>query len=137
MNPITEYHLDHIELRVEPDLIFVRPHGSLAAQQVGQLGSLITQLQGPRLGRLFLLVDLHESVSLSPALRRAMSQTMADFQPTAMAVYGANGEQRGTHALLMGAVTAVAGRRPNAAYFATEAEAREWLAAERQRLLGP
>ncbi len=128
--------MDHADVRMEDDLVFVRLHGRLTEQQIPQVLKLIEQVQQQLHDRFFLLVDLHETTGLPPAMRRTLAQVMGGFQPAAMAVFGANIEQRGSHALLMGAVTSVSGHRPNTAYFATEAEARVWLLAQRQRLVG-
>jgi hypothetical protein len=136
MSLIAEYRVEHIEVRAESDLVFVRPRGSFEQEQIAALHSIVKQIKEQQHEPLFFLIDLRESAKVPPALRRMLTQMMAEFTPAAVAVYGANAEQRGTHALLMGALTGISGRRPNDAYFDTEAEARAWLLAERQRLLG-
>ncbi len=136
MSPIKEFRVGDTDIRIEEDLIFVRPHGSMTQEQLPQLTELLEGLHAQH-GQLFLLADLKEGKNLGPAMRRAVSQVMGAIAPAAMAVFGANIEQRAMHALVMGAVTGVSGQRPNVEYFRTEAEARQWLAAERQRLLAP
>lgn len=135
MNPSTDYSIEHAEVCVEPNLVLVRIHGRLGSEQIPQMTGFMKQIQEQH-GRLFLLVDLREGEHLPSAMRRTLAQAMIDFDPAALGVFGATVEQRGSHALLMGALTGMSGRRPNTAYFPTEAEAREWLGVERQRLLG-
>ena len=135
MNQIKEHNLGYAEVRVEQDLVSIRVHGSLELDQVTHVTSIIRQLQEEH-GKVFILVDLREGEGLPPAMRRLLSHMLATFSPSAVAVYGGNAEQRGSHALLMGAVTGVSGRRQNTAYFQTESDARQWLKSEHQRLFG-
>ena len=137
MSQFLDYSLEHADLRIEDDLIFVRVYGHLEEPQIPHLLQIMRQFQQHKPhDRFFLLVDLHATTGLPPAMRRTLAQFMGELQPAAMGMFGANSEQRGAHALLMGAVTGVSGQRPNTAYFHTEAEARVWLLSERQRLLG-
>jgi hypothetical protein len=135
MTPVQEYHFEHADLRIEQDLVSVRTHGSLKEVHLPRLGGLLQQIREQH-GKIFVLIDMRGGETIPPPMRRTIAQIMADSMPAATAVYGASVEQRGGHALLMGAVNGVSGHRPNVAYFQSEAEAREWLAAERQRLSG-
>lgn len=123
-------------MRVEKDLVSIRPHGSLRQEQLQHAMELMKALQ-KQLGNVFLLVDLKEGERIPPAMRRAIAHLFADAAPVAVAVHGANVEQRAAHKLLMGAVSGVSGRRVNVEYFQSEAEAREWLLAERRRIEAP
>ncbi|MFO0578032.1 MAG: hypothetical protein U1A78_28820 [Polyangia bacterium] len=136
MSVIREYLLSHADVRVEEDLVSVRLHGGMTQEQIPHSRALLHELH-EQPGGLFLLLDLKEAERASPSLRRAMSQIFSEVAPTAMAVYGANLEQRAAHELLMGAVAGLSGRRPNVAYFPSEAEAREWLVSERRRMKSP
>jgi hypothetical protein len=128
------HHLALADLHVEEDLVVVRPHGKVEPQQLTKMAEVLMQVQR-RYGRLFMIVDLKEASSLSAPMRRTMAQAMTELHPSAMAVYGGSVEQRAVHALLMGAVAGVSGRRLHASYFQTEDEARTWLASERQQFL--
>lgn len=127
------FRLGQSEVRIEPDLVFICLHGSMKEEQIPQALELMKQVREER-GQIFLLVDMREGERLTPDMRRMLAQMLAGSTPTAMSVYGASVEQRAAHALLMGAVNGVSGRRPNVAYFQTEAEARDWLTTERQRV---
>lgn len=131
MDVIREHHFQHADLELEEELIHVRLHGTVEPNQLPALLQLMKQIREQR-GQLFVLVDLKGAESMQPATRRLLSHTLtSELLPTAMAVYGGRLEQRAAHAMLMGAVTGLSGRRPNAAYFPTEAEARSWIASER------
>lgn len=125
--------MDHIDVRVEQSLVSIRPRGSLSQEQLQYAMELLKTVHDQQ-GNVFLLVDMIEGERMPPTVRRTIAQMFSEFAPVAVAVHGANLEQRAAHELLMGAVAGVSGRRINVAYFQSEAEAREWLAAERRRI---
>lgn len=127
-----EFRLGKTEIRIEPELVSVRPHGGMMEEDLPQVLELMRRLREQR-GQVFILMDMREGEKLPPAVRRMLAQAFTEAPMTAMGVYGASVEQHAAHALLMGALNAVSGHRPNVAYFPTEAEARKWLATERQR----
>lgn len=135
MSTLGEFRLGQSDVRFESGLIFVRPHGSMKEEQLPQALEFMKRSRDEH-GQVFLLVDMREGERLPPAMRRALAEMLTVFGPTATGVYGASVEQRAGHAMLMGAVAGMSGQRPNVAYFETEAEARQWLAGERQRIHG-
>lgn len=131
MDLIREHHFKHADLEIEGGLIHVRVHGAMEPHQLPEILHLMKQIREEH-GQVFVLVDLKGAESMLPATRRLLSQTLtSELLPSAMAVYGGRLEQRAAHAMLMGAVAGLSGRRPNTAYFPTEAEARAWLSSER------
>ena len=131
MDVIRKHHFQHADLEIEAELIHVRVHGTIEPHQIPEILHLMMQIREQQ-GQVFVLVDLKGAESMLPATRRLLSQRlMTEVLPTAMAVYGGRLEQRAAHAMLMGAVAGLSGRRPNTAYFPTEAEARVWIASER------
>lgn len=100
MSGTTGHDLDHVDVRVEQDLVAIRPHGSLGQEQFQRAMELMKALQA-QLGMVFLLIDLKEGERLPPAMRRAIAHLFTDAAPVAVAVHGANLEQRAGHKLLM------------------------------------
>lgn len=136
MSGVREYLLGHADVRVEQDFVSVRLHGGMTPEQLLRAQALLRELHEQQ-GRVFILLDLKDAERAPPAMRRAISQMFADAAPVALGVHGGSLEQRAAHELLMGAVTGMSGRRPNVAYFPSEAEARAWLETERRRLKAP
>ena len=127
------YHVGGTEIRIEGDLLFARTRGALVPEAATLIVELYQQMIKER-GRYFLLADMSETGEVPPALRRQVVVGTRAHPPVAAAFYGGSLATRAMNALLMSALNLLSGRRLNLASFSSEEQARQWLAAERQRL---
>lgn len=119
--------------RADGDVIFIQPIGVLSADQTQRILRFTEQIQAQH-GHTFLLVDLQRAGLLPAESRRLMARFVAESPPLAVALYHVGTVARAVNALLFGAINLLAKKRPNVMQFSTEREARDWLAAERERL---
>jgi hypothetical protein len=125
---------EELVLRAEGDTLFVRPVGTLPVEQAQRILRLAEQSKAQH-GHLFLLVDLQLAGLLPPESRRLMARFGAENPPLAVALFHVSPAVRAVNALLFGAIKLLGQKRLNVVQFSTEKEARDWLGAERKRLL--
>lgn len=104
---------------------------------VGQANQLVRVAAevSARHGHLFLLVDMKRAGLLPAEPRRILARFGAENTPLALAMYNVGPLVRGVNALLFAAIGLLGKTRLNVMQFSTERSAREWLLAERRRLL--
>lgn len=134
MSPETTAEAGELLLRTEGDLVVVQPIGVLSVEQAQRILRFAGQVHAQH-GHLLLLVDLQKAGLLPAESRRLLARFGAEKPPLAVALYHVSPVVRAVNALLFGAMTLLARKRPNVMQFTTEREAREWLQAERNRLL--
>lgn len=123
---------DGADLVADGDLLVVRAHGLLqtkAAQEVLEAMQRIRQ----QYGHCFVLVDLQDAGGIPAGLRRYLAQQLADCPPTAAAFFGANLWVRAANELMISAFKLLAKKPVNVKRFETDAQARAWLADERDK----
>lgn len=133
MELLTEYRFGDVEVRVDGDLVTMRPHGSITPEVAQQLLQLF-RLMYERFGRYFMLSDLNDGGGIPAALRRLLAEEIHTCPPAAVAFYGGDVTMRAMNALMIGAIKMVGGESRALAHFPNVEQAQQWLAAERQRL---
>lgn len=122
---------------IEGDVVYVQWRGELELDEVQSVFGLYGSVFAEH-GRAFALVDLRQSGVPPEPVRRWIGEWQRSHgELSGAAAFGAGWVMRSLF-LLVGRAMALIGRRqlPSAA-FATEAEAREWINAMRQRLPHP
>ncbi len=135
MGGATTHRLGAAEVHIEQDLVYVHTRGRLRVEDVQRLERLIIQVCEQH-GRYFLLVNLHEVDALPPSVRRQLVAMSSQRPAAAGAFYGGNLAQRAINSMVLSAARLLSRGRQNVSRFATEEQARVWLAAERLRLTG-
>jgi hypothetical protein len=94
-----------------------------------------------RYGRIFMLTDGRAMFKVSAKARRHLAEWPRGAQIAASAIYGSNLATRTVVQLIGAAMNMLGSNRGkpaiNYAFFATEAEARDWLVKERAKLTTP
>ena len=134
VSPGKETPAGDLGLRVDEDIISVAPFGDLPVEQAHRVVQLASQVLS-RHGHLFLLADMKRAGLVPAESRRILVRFAAEHTPLALAMYNVGPLVRGVNALLFGAIGLLGKRRLNVMQFATEEAARQWLLAERRRLL--
>lgn len=122
------------EIRLEePDLVFVRNRGSISPEDVAALLAEAHRFAATH-GPLVWLVDMAETVDLSPETRKYVAHSDLFTLIQAAAIYGASFSQRMMTTLVLNVVKLLklGPAMPEVRFFATEAEARAWLGARRR-----
>lgn len=123
-----------LELRSEGDVLFVRPIGALSMEQAHHIVQNAKRVKAEH-RHYFLLVDLKRAGLLSAQVRRFLAEFGAESPAVAVALYHVSPLVRGFNALLFGAVRLLGRQSLNVMQFSTEKEARDWMGAERKRLI--
>lgn len=121
-------------LRTDEDILFVRPVGVLSVEDTNRIVRQASDVFS-RHGHLFLIADMMQAGLLPAESRRIMARFGAEKTPLALAMYNVSPLGRAVNALLFGAIGLFSKKRLNVMEFSSEESAREWLLAERRRLL--
>lgn len=122
------------ELCIEPELVFIRLHGTFPLAEVEEVIRVLERVHRER-GHLCLLFDGSGLSGLEPATRRRFISWLQHIHPAALANFGGGVMQRTLAYLLYNALRLIAKHVPTQTYVSTESEARGWLAEQRARIL--
>lgn len=120
----------------EPDILFMRLFGKVTNEEGSAVNRLHLDLGKDR-ERLFYLIDMTEFEGMDPELRKEAGLTMKTLPLRGIAVYKASLTARVVAKLIVGAMNVFktgAAKAPFEA-FATEEEARAWIAQRRRQLM--
>lgn len=123
-----------LRLRVDEDILFVQPIGSLSIEHAQSLLRASERVKAQH-GHLFLMVDLKRAGLLPAESRKLLARFGAENPPLAVAIYHVSPLVRGVNALLFGAINLLSKQRLNVMQFSSEQDAAEWIEAERKRLI--
>jgi hypothetical protein len=120
----------------EPDILFMRLFGKVTNEEGSAINRRHLEL-GEGRERLFYLIDMTEFEGMDPELRKEAGLTMKTLPLRGIAVYRASLTARVVAKLIVGAMNVFktgAAKAPFEA-FATEEEARAWIAKRRRQLM--
>jgi hypothetical protein len=124
-------------IRIDGDLVFIRVKGVVELDDMMQFLRLQMQVKRER-GAVFVLYDSRENTGLAPGARKyATDKAGADARADAAASFGAPFGMRVLVNMLNRALTMLRKDGTPVQLFDTEAEARQYLDAERARLRSP
>lgn len=129
-----KYQFTTATVYVEDDLVISVNDGPVNLEMLtGFLALAVTVRQ--RYGYVLLLVDATRYYPVTKEARRYLADWSVQHKFDATAVFGAGPIMRAAIGLASRAMTLLGKEDTNTAYFATEAEGRDWLKKERQRFL--
>lgn len=129
MNPVTRQIGRHTLRAEPPDTVLVEIVGDVAPDEVHEIQDELDELS--REGSILFIISLAR-LGRMPAASRAVSARWPNLKRLrAIAIFGAGFEQRVLATLVIKAVRLLSKEfRATAVFFATEAEARLWIAAQ-------
>jgi len=119
---------------VEQDTLYIVNHGPFDAEEACSFLAIYQQVYD-RHDYLLIMLDLRDSGPASPEARRALvdwAKTRANT--VALAAISGSTVARTTLTLIFSAMRVLSRQVPQLGFFATEAEARDWLVRQRPRL---
>lgn len=120
------------ELRVEDDVLVLYLRGPLDLEQMKVLADLVEEVEAKH-GHYFSLSDCREAVMVSADARRFVAGWATKHPSAGSAFFGASLIARVAMTLMLRAIAVFMKHPLDTSFFATEAEARAWLAERRKR----
>lgn len=120
------------QLVFEQDLVLVRVRGDYNLPDAQQVGDELAALMG-RQGRVYILVDLTQAGTIPPESRRFLAEWNKQYTLGGVANFGGGAAIRLLSTLLMNAYRLIRPEGAPLVYVGSEAEARAWVAAQRQQ----
>lgn len=120
------------QLVIEQDIVLVRLRGDCNLSDAKQICDELVALIG-RWGRVYLLHDLTLAGSIPPESRRFLADWNKLYTLGGVANFGGSAAVRMVTLLLMNAYRLIRSGGTPLTYVGSEAEARAWIAAQRQR----
>lgn len=115
-----------------PNILYSRGEGASDAESVRAFNRLAEELAA-RHGKLYLIADMSKATSMDAEARKASNEFNSGVSPfIAMVVCGASFTMRTVVSMMLRAGQLL-GRQSNLHFVATEADAREWIAAHRDQ----
>ncbi len=122
-------------VRTEEDVIFLQVVGNLSLEETRAICALSEAVLAEH-GRLFMIANLHQSKSFSPEGRKFLAEWGTKHTITAIAQYGISIVTQTISVLVAAAIRLLGGRAVEIKNVKDEAEARAWIAEQKQRKLG-
>lgn len=121
--------------RIDDDMLYATPFGELSVEHVGRVCTLLESILR-RKGYVLYLIDARNSVPIGYESRRAYVRWFQEVRPRIITcAFGSAQEPRATAVFITNAARMLVGVETVMHSAETEAEARAFLATERERLL--
>lgn len=124
----------HVTL-ITNDVMHNTLRGDLILADLQELLQIVERVRAQR-GMIFLLTDTRQLGTIEPAARQYGVKWARTHTVEGSAIYGAGLMARALITLIERAITLVRAHHAPTVFFATEAQARAWIDAQRQKLYG-
>lgn len=121
------------EFQVEGDTVFVAIQGDVRADHLEALIEICEKIEAEH-GYFLTLADVRQVGRVPSEIRRRSAEWGRHHRPGGYACYGSSAMTRTIITLLIRAISLVSKQDTPVMFFASEAEARKWLAVRRQQL---
>ena len=114
------------DVTIDGDIIFGRVHGVPTMEDTRKFLEIVAEVEA-KYGQILFLTDVTEGFGLSSESRRYTAEWSKQHRIVASAFFGASTPARAMLTLVMRAMSLLGNSQPNTRFFATEAEARDFL----------